>query len=95
VALRAEVDKLRSKIISQRDACDERVAKLVAETRDTNQRSIHERQTFQNDRLRLQQQIDAAKKNAELHSDRADVRIGSSTLASARGFGVMILTTYV
>ena len=73
-ALRAEVDKLRSKIISQRDASDERVAKLVAETRETNQRSVQERQSFQNERLRLQQLIEAAKKNAEQHSERADVR---------------------
>ncbi len=44
----AAVAKMRDKLNLQRDQFDERVAKLTAETRDTNERALRERQGFQN-----------------------------------------------
>jgi hypothetical protein len=43
----ATVAKMRDKINSQRDTFDEKVARLMAETRDVNERALRERQSFQ------------------------------------------------
>ena len=81
LALRQEVEKLRDKVIVQRDACDERVAKAVKEARETNERSLQERTAFQSERLRLNQQIQAEKRVAEKEEERASVRIAVALLS--------------